>query len=108
MKYLIITGVLAIIFYAILYWRLRPYIGVLRRILGIVREIRTMDGPRQEPARRAGGEAGERLTRCDTCGTWIPAARAIKLRSSNSSYCSHNCLENAATGSSRKTAGNRQ
>lgn len=105
MKYLIILGVLAIIFYALLYWRLRPYIATLRRILGIVREIRTMDVPREEPSRRAGGAAGERLTRCDTCGTWIPAGRAIKLRGSNSSYCSHDCLENGATA---KTEGRRR
>ena len=107
MKYLIVLGLLAIIFYLILYWRLRPYIATLRRILGIVREMRSMNEPR-EPTRRAAGEAGERLIRCDACGIWIPSARAIKLRGSASSYCSHTCLESAATGSSRKAAGGRQ
>ena len=107
MKYLIITGAVAIICYALLYWRLRPYIAMIRRILGIVREARRMSEPR-EPSSRAAGEAGERLVRCDACGIWTPAARAIKLRSSASSYCSHTCLENAATGSSRKRVGGRQ
>ena len=106
MKYLIVLGILAIIFYLILYWRLHPYIAILRRILGIVREMRSMNEPR-EPSHRTGGEAGERLTRCDACGIWIPSARAIKLRGSASAYCSHACLENAAAGSSRKTAGRR-
>jgi hypothetical protein len=107
LKYLIITGVLAIIFYALLYWRLRPYIATLRRILGIIREMRSVSEPR-EPSRRAASEAGERLLRCDACGIWVPAPRAIKLRGSSSSYCSHACLENAAMGTSRKTAGGRQ
>lgn len=107
MKYLIITGVLAVICYALLYWRLRPYIATIRRILGIVRDMRRMSEPR-EPARRASDEAGQRLVRCDACGIWTPDARAIKLRSSASSYCSRACLENAATGSARRSAGGRQ
>ena len=107
MKYLIIIGVIAIIFYALLYWRLRPYIRAIRRFLGVVREMRSVSEPR-ESSRRAASEAGERLVRCDACGTWIPAPRAIKLRGSAASYCSHTCLENAATGSSRKTASRRQ
>ncbi|HEX8649397.1 MAG TPA: hypothetical protein VF708_01045 [Pyrinomonadaceae bacterium] len=103
MKYLIILGVLSIIFYALLYWRLRPYIATIRRILGIVREMRSVNAPSQ-PSRPAGGEAGESLTRCDACGIWTPSACAISLRGSAASYCSHACLENAATGSRRKTA----
>ncbi|MGB7926103.1 MAG: hypothetical protein WCF57_22880 [Pyrinomonadaceae bacterium] len=101
MKYLIITGVLAIIFYAFLYWRLRPYIATVRRILGILRDARRMSEP-TEPARRSVGETGERLVRCDACGIWTPADRAVKLRGSVSSYCSHVCLEKAATGRSLK------
>lgn len=107
MKYLIILGAVAIIFYLILYWRLRPYIATLRRVLGIVREMRSMSGPR-EPSSRTTRDTGERLVRCESCGTWTPAPRAIKLRGSAASYCSHACLENAATGSSRKTAGAKQ
>jgi hypothetical protein len=107
LKYLIITGVVAIIFYALLYWRLRPYIATVRRILGILREARRMGEP-SEPSRRDVVETGERLVRCDACGIWTPAARAVKLRGSSSSYCSTNCLEKAATGSSRKRAGGRQ
>jgi hypothetical protein len=107
LKYLIVLGVVAIIFYLVLYWRLRPYIAMLRRFLGVVREMREMNEPRQ-PSRRASVEAGERLVRCDACGTWIPAPRAIKLHGSAASYCSHACLENAATGGKRKTAGGRQ
>ena len=107
MKYLIITGVVAIIFYALLYWRLRPYIATVRRILGLVRDMRRMSEP-GETSPRAAGEAGQRLIRCDACGIWTPATRAVKLRASAASYCSHTCLENAATGSTRKRAGGTQ
>ena len=107
LKYLIITGVVAIIFYALLYWRLRPYIATVRRILGVVRDMRRMSEP-PATSRREAGEAGQRLVRCDACGIWTPATRAIKLRSSASSYCSRACLETAATGSTQKRAGGRQ
>jgi hypothetical protein len=107
LKYLLITSVIAIILYALLYWRLRPYIATIRRILGVVRDLRRMSEPPASSRRSAAGEAGERLVRCDACGIWIPATRAVKLRGSAASYCSHACLENAATGSSRKTAGRR-
>ena len=107
MKYLIVLGILSIIFYALLYWRLRPYIATIRRILGIVREMRSVNASRQ-PSHPAGGETGESLTRCDACGIWTPSARAITLRGSAASYCSHACLENAATSSRRKIAGGRQ
>lgn len=108
MKYLIITGIVALICYAFLYWRLRPYIATIRRILSVVRDMRRMSEPSESSPRAATGEAVERLVRCDACGIWTPAARAIKLRGSASSYCSHSCLENAAASSSRKTAGGRQ
>jgi hypothetical protein len=108
LKYFIVLGIVTVIFYALLYWRLRPYIATARRILGIVRDMRRVGVNDPSDASRRGGEAGERLVRCDACGVWIPAARAIKLRSSNSSYCSHTCLENAAENSRRRTAGRRQ
>ena len=112
MKYLIVIGVLAVVFYALLYWRLRPYFATIRRILGIVRDVRRMSQP-SEHARRAtttaaASEVGGRLIRCDACGIWTPAARAVKLRGSASSYCSHNCLENAVADSSRKRAGGKR
>ena len=111
MKYLIVVGVLAIICCALFYWRLRPYFATIRRILGFVRDVRRMSQP-SEDARRttttAASEAGGRLIRCDACGIWTPATRAVKLRSSASSYCSHACLENAVADGSRKRAGERR
>jgi hypothetical protein len=109
LKYFIILGVLAIIFYALLYWRLRPYIATARRIFGIVRDIRRVSMNKPSDNSHHASVEGDRLVRCDACGVWIPATRAVKLRSSASSYCSHACLENAAAGSRKpKVGGGRQ
>jgi hypothetical protein len=101
LKLLVVAGVLAIIF-LLIYLRLRPFIRMARQMFGVARDMRRV--VRQEPASTQAGGAGDKLLRCDACGTWIPASRAIKLRSSNASYCSHDCLERAAEGSKRKAA----
>lgn len=95
MKYLIILGVIAIIFYLLLYLRLRRYFPVVRRVFGITRDLYKMTKPEEgaEPLRRTGSVVNEKLVRCAACGTWIPTGRAIVLRSST--YCSTDCLENS-------------
>ncbi|HEX8920324.1 MAG TPA: hypothetical protein VF766_02530 [Pyrinomonadaceae bacterium] len=103
MKLLIIFGVLAFIF-LLIYLRLRPYIRMARQMFGVARGVR--GAMRQEPAAAATtNRAGNKLVRCDACGTWSPSSRALRLRSSSASYCSHACLESAAEGSKRKAAG---
>ncbi len=101
MKYLIILAVLVTLC-TLLYVRLRPYIQVARRIFGVVRRTRSVaagvESPAAVPARQA-NQSGERLVRCAACGTWLPASRALKLRSAaSSSYCSHACVERSADG----------
>jgi hypothetical protein len=65
-------------------------------MFSIVRGARLTDiDEPAEPLRRA-GSAGQKLVRCEACGTWVPEARALSLRSSTSSYCSTACLERAA------------
>jgi len=73
--------------------------------MGVARDVNRV--VRQEPAASSTqtGGTSDRLVRCNACATWIPASRAIKLRSSNAAYCSHACLELAAEGSKRKAAG---
>jgi hypothetical protein len=98
-KYLFILGLFAAVAFLV-YWRLRPYIRSVRRLLGVVREVNRMrtgappsDLPRQaSPKKKA---ANERLARCAACGTWMPASRAVSLRA-GATYCSHACLERAA------------
>jgi hypothetical protein len=102
LKLLIVLGIFAVIT-LLIYLRLRPYIRMARRMFGVARDVRRVvrdDGT--SSARNS--SAGDRLVRCDACATWIPASRALTLRSSNSAYCSHACLESKAEGSKRKAA----
>jgi hypothetical protein len=109
LKYLFIIALLGFLG-LLIYWRLRPYIRAARRFFGFVREVQRVnsagmrarggtggiDNQRQTAATRR-GDAPQKLVRCATCGTWLPAARAVSMRSSpNVSYCSHECLERAA------------
>lgn len=97
MKYLVVLLLFAAVAFLV-YWRLRPYIRGLRRILGALREVRRMrEGaapgfPQQTSPKKA---ANEKLQRCAACGTWMPASRAVSLRG-GATYCSHTCLERAA------------
>lgn len=97
-KLLIVLLILACVA-GLVYWRLRPYIQMVRRFLGVVREANRVsaaargDLPRK-PSRRA--SAGDKLVRCASCGTWLPESRAVRLRATNSTFCSHACLERAA------------
>ena len=102
MRYLIPLALLA--FAALLvYWRLRPYIHFARRALGFVRDARRLtqqDFPGPAPRRAS----TERLVRCSSCGTWLPASRALAARSSSEVYCSTDCLEGSARGDSSPRA----
>jgi hypothetical protein len=91
----------------LVYWRLRPYIAIARRVLGFVRDARGLGGDATTNApRRAATRAGESLVRCASCDTWLPASRALTLRNSATAYCSNACLERAADASQprRKSA----
>ena len=107
MKYLLVAVFVGALF-AIIYWRLRPYINIMRRVLGAVREARGMSASQQMPnaAVRQKKTDGERLVRCAACGTWFPASRALTLRSTSSNFCSHACMERSAgADSTRRAAG---
>jgi hypothetical protein len=96
LKYLIVLGIIALIFYLLLFWRLRHYLPLARRIFGITRDIYRMTRSNEgaQPVARSKQSEGERLVRCVSCGTWIPAGRAVRLKSST--YCSTSCLETRA------------
>lgn len=89
-KYLLVIIFLAFAA-ALVYVRLRPYIKIARRALGFVREARRMSAP--DAPQRTQGAGGGKLVRCASCGTWLPASRALSLRASPHSYCSQECLE---------------
>lgn len=99
MKYVVILLLLATIA-IIIYWRLRPYLKVARNVLGFIRDVRVVGSkgvpinPGQERQQRI--NAAEKLLKCVNCGTWLPASRAVSIRSSSQVYCSHQCLEQSA------------
>ena len=92
-----------------LYRRLRPYLFFARRVLGMVRDaqrlgVRERSINSQPPPK----QPHEKLVRCVACGTWSPASRAISLRTSNASYCSHACLERSGREDPKQRAGFRR
>jgi hypothetical protein len=96
LKYLFLLSLFGFVL-ALLYWRLRPYIRMLRQAFGVAREVRRAmtAGPQNTmPRQRAAGEI--KLVQCASCHTWVPQARAITVGASRSSYCSHGCLERAS------------
>ena len=111
MKYVIVAVILGALC-TIIYLRLRPYINFARRVLGVVREARGMSAGGQTPdaaVRQPKTTGDARLVRCDSCGTWIPAARALKLRATSSNFCSHACMERSAGAESTpRAAGNQR
>ena len=89
MKYLII-GALASIVFVLVYSRIRPYLKLIQTVAN------SLNAPPEQrtPSRN-------KLVRCDRCGTWIPAERAMKLNSGLATFCSAECM----TQKQRKVAG---
>ena len=80
MKYVIIAALVSIIF-VLVYSRIRPYLKLIQELTN------SLNAPPEQktPSRN-------KLVRCDRCGTWIPADRAMKLNSGLATYCSAECL----------------
>jgi hypothetical protein len=80
MKYLIIAALVSIIF-VLVYSRIRPYLKLIQQVTD------SLNAPPEQktPSRN-------KLVRCDRCGTWIPADRAMTLNSGLATYCSAECV----------------
>ncbi|HEU4714773.1 MAG TPA: PP0621 family protein [Pyrinomonadaceae bacterium] len=90
MKYLIIVAIVSVVS-ILVYSRLRPYLQLIRQVLGALdasAEIQTAQRPRS-PSKN-------KLVRCDSCGTWVPADRALRVSSGLANYCSRECLAQKA------------
>lgn len=90
MKYLVIAVLVGLVFY-LLYRRLRPYIALLRKIIGIA------SGILETPAEKPKTVTSNKLTRCEACGTWVPENRALTPGPGNAFYCSSKCLDSASS-----------
>ena len=99
MKYLIIVALLSIIF-VLVYSRVRPYLKLIQKVMQsfqVVTDINTTTASRQKTPSR------NKLVRCDRCGTWIPAERAMSLNSGLATFCSAECM--SQTSKERRIAG---
>ncbi|HET9526963.1 MAG TPA: hypothetical protein VFO99_12400 [Pyrinomonadaceae bacterium] len=99
MKYLIIGTVISLVA-AFIYVRLRPYLQLIRKVvsaLNVSTEVTT--APRERSPSK------NKLVRCDSCGTWVPADRAIRLNAGLANYCSNECLAKKAESREQKLVG---
>lgn len=99
-KYLIIAGLLSIIF-VLVYSRVRPYLQLIQKVinsLNVSTDVSASTAARQKSPSKS------KLVRCDRCGTWIPAERALKLNSGLATFCSPECMAKPAS-KERKIAG---
>ena len=101
MKYLIIAALLSIIF-VLVYARVRPYLKLIQKVMqsfNVVTEINTSAATTQPKT-----PSKNKLIRCDSCGTWIPAERALSLNSGLATFCSTECMAKEPS-KKRKLAG---
>ena len=101
MKYLVIAVLVSIIF-VLIYARVRPYLKLIQKVvqsLNVVTDISTSSVETQKTPSR------NKLVRCDSCGTWIPAERALSLKAGLANFCSTECMEKEPASSKRKLAG---
>jgi len=101
MKYLIIAGLVSVIF-VLVYARVRPYLKLMQKVVqsfSVVTEINTSAAAAQQKT-----PSKNKLIRCDSCGTWIPAERAMTLNSGLATFCSAECMAKEPS-QKRKLAG---
>jgi len=98
LKYLVVAALLALLF-LLVYSRIRPYILSLQKLLNTLKAVGTPPTASGATARNA---ADHKLLRCVSCGTWIPAERAIGR---SPIYCSRECMEKKSQEQERKIAG---
>ena len=99
MKYLIIAALVSIVF-VLIYARIRPYLKLIQKVaqsFKVVSDISTTT------ASSRATPSTNKLVRCERCGTWIPADRALSLNSGLATFCSRECMTNVSK--ERKIAG---
>ena len=99
-KYLIIAVLVSIVF-VLVYSRIRPYLKLARNV------VESMTGATDLSATTASQPktpSKNKLVRCDRCGTWIPAERALNLSSGLAKFCSSECMAKEPTSKERKIA----
>lgn len=102
MKYLIIAALVSIVF-VVVYTRVRPYLKLIQKVaqsLNAVTDIKVTTAESRENT-----PSKNKLVRCERCGTWIPAERAMKPSSGLATFCSPECMAQEPVSKERKLAG---
>ena len=97
MKYLIIAALVSIIF-VLIYGRVRPYLKLFGEIKSALNTGRSDTGA-------PSASRTNQLVRCEGCNTWIPADRALNLKSGLATFCSTECMAKKPASQPRKIAG---
>lgn len=100
MKYLVIAALVSIIF-VLVYSRVRPYLKLIQKIassLNAAVDVTTTTATQPKTPSK------NKLVRCESCGTWIPAERAMRLNSGLATFCSAECMTQKGS-KERKIAG---
>lgn len=97
MKYLIIAALVGLVF-VLIYARVRPYL----RIIG---EIKSALNTSPSDIGAPSTSRTNQLVRCEGCNTWIPADRALNLKSGLATFCSAECMAKKPAAQPRKIAG---
>ncbi|HEU4508284.1 MAG TPA: hypothetical protein VFR78_08615 [Pyrinomonadaceae bacterium] len=95
MKYLIIAALVGLVF-VLIYARVRPYLKLIREVKSAFEE---------RPQTTAVTNRTNQLVRCEGCNTWIPADRALSLKSGLATFCSTECMAKTPASKPRKIAG---
>ena len=101
MKYLVIATLVSIIF-VLVYSRVRPYLKLIQKIASSLNAA--VDVTTSTTSQQPKIPSKNKLVRCESCGTWIPAERALNLNSGLATFCSAECMANKGS-KERKIAG---
>ena len=102
MKYLIVGALLSIIF-VLVYSRVRPYLVLIQKVVESFKVVGEMNVSTTASTQKTPSQ--NKLVRCESCGTWIPAERALNLRSGLATFCSSECMAKKSSANQRKIAG---
>jgi hypothetical protein len=101
LKYLIILALLSIIF-VLVYARIRPYLELIQKIVKSLNVATNISASTASPQKTS---SRNKLVRCERCGIWVPADRALQLNSGLATFCSPECMAKEPASTNRKIAG---
>ncbi|HET8783629.1 MAG TPA: hypothetical protein VFM63_14480 [Pyrinomonadaceae bacterium] len=99
MKYLIIGTIICLVV-AFIFVRLRPYLQLIRKVVTALNS-----SPAVASVPRERSPSKNKLVRCDSCGTWVPADRVFQLNAGLAKYCSRECLAKKVESREQKLVG---